>query len=137
MSTIEVNNEDGTTKEITARNEIESTCLQENCTKYTQTESTIYMQDPLRTMLGPTGDTQFCAQILDGTATYPVDTPLHTQEFFHQLKRLDNATSQPMELNITARDFKEGWNKMKEKQLQPVKLDCTLDISKLALRMIS
>ena len=43
VTTVEVDNTDGTTKELTARHDIEAACLKENYDKYTQTETTVCM----------------------------------------------------------------------------------------------
>ena len=54
VSTIEVDQDDGSSKDITARRDIETYCLQENYKKCTQTESTICIKDQQRTLLGST-----------------------------------------------------------------------------------
>ena len=115
VTTIEVETEEGITKELTSQNKIELACVQENYDKYTQTESTVCMKEPLKSLLGKTGNTQFCNEILAGTANFPADTPQHTVEFFEQLKQLGNIPNNPQTKQISSEDFKAGWKAMKEK----------------------
>ena len=114
VTTVEVDCKDGTNKELTSRPEIESACLTENYSKYTQTENTICMQDPLKTLLRPTGNTQFCDDILNGTATFPTGTPPYTVEFFNQMQRSERANQHSVTSNVTKDDFVQGWKLLKE-----------------------
>ena len=100
VTTVEADTSYGTTIELTDRKSIESACINENYSKYTHTESTICMNEPLKSLLGRTGDTPFCQRILDGTATFPTGTPQYTREFFQQMKCNPSAASQPLNLCI-------------------------------------
>ena len=112
--TVEVDCPDGTTKELTSRTDIELACLQENFSKYTQTEDTVCMQEPLRSLLGKTGTTEFCRNILEGTAVFPHNTPPYTIEFFNQMKRSDRANQHKVTNHISKEDYIDGWKLMKE-----------------------
>ena len=72
------------------------------------------MQEPLRSLLGRTGNTQFCQSILQGNAIFPHGTPPYTIEFFQQMKKSPRANSIPVTSNISKEDFIEGWKNMKE-----------------------
>ena len=89
--TIELQQEDGNTIELTDQQDIESAYIQENMRKYSQTNNTICMQEPLRSLLGKTGHTLFTDTILDGTAEFPPNTPQYTKEFLQQMKRSPRA----------------------------------------------
>ena len=114
ITTIEVEQDNGSTIELTNRHDIERVCLQENFKKYSQTESTICMQEPLRSLLGKTGETSFSARILDGTAILPPGTPLYTRELFQQLQRNPASNTFTFQPHLSSEDFKTGWTKMKE-----------------------
>ena len=101
VTTVEIDDVDGSMKDLTSRSAIESACLQENYNKYSQTKDTICMKEPLRSLLGRTGNTSFCESILKRTATFPPNTPAYTQEFFQQMKRSDNAFTQPVSMSST------------------------------------
>ena len=72
------------------------------------------MQDPLKTLLRPTGNTQFCDDILNGTATFPTGTPPYTVEFFNQMQRSERANQHYVTSNVTKDDFVQGWKLLKE-----------------------
>lgn len=114
VTTVEVTQEDGSTIELTDRLDIEHACIVENMKKYSQTENTICMQEPLRTLLGKTGTSTLCSNILDGTAQFPTNTPRYTKEFFHQLAMNPEAQNHPFHTRLTSEDFRDGWKKMKE-----------------------
>ena len=114
MTTVEVQQENGKVIEINEKASLEQACINENEVKYNQTSNTICMREPLRTLLGKTGDTPFCEAILEGTATMPAGTPQYTKELFQQLKQSSKATSKAVARDISEQDFKDGWKVMKE-----------------------
>ena len=120
--------EDGSMKELTSQHDIEAACVQENYNKYTQTESTEYMQEPLKTMLGKTGNTSFCQRILEGAAEFPPNTPQYTVEFFQQLQQVDNSQENNTQVKLSSEDFEAGWKVMKEKLRWQSKQGCTLEV---------
>jgi hypothetical protein len=63
--------EHGRTLELTDKFQIDEACLSENRKKYTQTEGTISSTEPIKSLLGKYGETQFCENVLDGSFQYP------------------------------------------------------------------
>ena len=114
VTTVEVTDEQGNVHEISDKNQIELECIKENDCKYTQTSNTVCMKEPLRSLLGKTGNTSFCDTILDGTAVLPQNIPPYTREFLQQLKRSPHAAKYQIPHHISENDFKEGWKVMKE-----------------------
>lgn len=107
--------EDGTIMEYTDKIAIEEACMRENERKYTQTESTPCMTEPLLSLLGTTGDSEACNQILNGTIQLPPEVDQYTAEFFNELKQ--EVLSEPLPSNtITTEEFCQFW-KMKKEQI--------------------
>ena len=115
VTTVEIDDYNGGSKELTSRSDIEAACLKENYDKYSQTNDTICMKEPLKSLLGCTGNTAFCESILQGNAIFPPGTPHYTREFLQQMKRSDRAFQQPVSSSISKGDFIEGWKVMKER----------------------
>ena len=86
LTTVTVNNQHGKT-ELTVKYLIDQACLKENMKKYLQTQGTICTNEPLRSLLGKFGETEFCDQILKGRAEFPAGTPEYVQDFFAQMKK--------------------------------------------------
>ena len=81
--------------------------------KYSQTNNTPCMRNPLQSLLG-IGETPFCQSILDRTFTPPPSTPQYTTEFFNELQQVDNINTPAPNINISSKIFSLGWKKMKE-----------------------
>ena len=75
--------------------------------KYSQTNNTPCMKNPLRSLLG-IGDTPFCQSILDGTFIPPPSTPQYTTEFFNKLQRVDPPNSPAPNINISSQIYSSG-----------------------------
>ena len=114
VSMVEVNAPDGTIMELVERQQLELACVQENHKKYDQTKETICMQEPFRSLLGTTGNTEFCNAVLSGTHVLPQHTPPYTAELFTQLKRHPMIQDTAVHGGVTSADFQNGWNIMKE-----------------------
>ena len=115
VESVEIEDDAGETSLVTNKEELERVCILENNSKYCQTHNTICMTEPLRSLLGPTGNTPFCQSILDGTATSPPGTPQYTQELFEQLQQVHQAhPSCAIQRGISESDYSEGWKIMKE-----------------------
>ena len=71
------------------------------------------MINPLWTLLGRYGETEFCQQILDGTFAPLPSMSQYTIEFFRELKRVQHAAPETF-LHISKDDYCTGWKKMKE-----------------------
>lgn len=106
--------QDGEVVDITEKEAMEEACMQENDSKYHQTESTPCMQEPLRSLLGEVGETDFAQSILQGTFRVPEGTNEYVSELFTELKMEDLQEEDKPEAKVLSDDFKNGWNKMKE-----------------------
>ena len=115
VTSVEVEQADGSMLEINEKEQLELACIAENDKKYSQTNNTICMTEPWRTLLGKTGTTAFCDSILAGTAELPDDTPIYTRELFQQLRQVHPTQNTAVNHGITEEEFKEGWKLMKEK----------------------
>lgn len=114
VTQVEVEREDGSLEEITTKRGIEKAGMNENKEKYSQTNNTPCMKEPLKSMLAYNGNTEAGREILDGNFKVPeeVENP-YAQEFFDQLERA-NLIEDPPPACISTKDFKEGWKVMKE-----------------------
>ena len=104
---------DGTISEITTKSEIELACINENQSKYRQTENTPCMNDPILHDLGYLGLTNAASSIINGNYTCPQNAPPFTEEFFQQFAYNPNTSTAPPNI-MTTSAFKQGWKKMKE-----------------------
>lgn len=102
------------TVDVTEKEAIEEACMEENNSKYHQTESTPCMQEPLRSLLGEVGETEFAQTILLGTFHVPEGTNPYVSELFKELKMVDLEEDQKPKAEVTSEDFRTGWKKMKE-----------------------
>ncbi len=64
-------NADGTIQELTTKKEMERACMIENEDRFSQSESTAFMQPPLLDDFGYLANTTAATQILQGTYTLP------------------------------------------------------------------
>ena len=74
--------DEGEQVEVLHKSGIEKACLAENKQKYRQTEPTPGMINPLRSLLGSYGDTDFCSAVLDGSFEPTPQMPTYTVDFF-------------------------------------------------------
>ena len=72
------------------------------------------MQPPLCDLLGPLANTQFCEDILQGTAVFPEGLDPYTVDFLKQLQKPPTVTLNEISTAISPTDWADGWNKMKE-----------------------
>lgn len=104
--------QNGSRVSVTSKPAIEEACMQENESKYRQTENTPCMREPLRTALG-IGTSQVSDLILAGTYTPPANTDTYTKELLRELQR-DNRAVTSYSPDISTGSFRNGWRKMKE-----------------------
>jgi hypothetical protein len=97
---------------ITTKEGIERECMKENDEKFRQTKTTPCMQEPLKSLLGRFGTTPFCDEILEGTATMPLQCNQYTRELLREMKKVANYHS--VSNTVSTEDFQQGWKKMKE-----------------------
>lgn len=114
VSRVVIPHNDGTTKVLMSKQEIEEACIQENEKKYSQTEGTPCMIHPLSNILGFLGLTEEAEAILDGTFEFPAECHPYTREFFAQMKRVPQAQNLAPPAAISTETFKQGWKVMKE-----------------------
>lgn len=113
LTKVIVQTEDGE-QELTSKEEIEQACMNENDAKYHQTEDTPCMKEPLRSLLGRVGETEFAEDILKGDFAAPEGTNKYVIEYFKELKRADIPKEKCPKPEITNEMFVEGWKKIKE-----------------------
>ena len=113
ISKVEVTR-DNTTIELTKEDDIVHALIEENENKYTQSEDTPPLQEPLKSLLGELADTPFCDSILEGTADIPETVGPYGTEFLQHLKKPPNITLNQIPAYISTSTFQSGWNKMKE-----------------------
>ena len=104
----------GQKTELTVKYLIDQACLEENLAKYTQAEGTICTREPIKSLLGRYGDTDFCERVLNGDAPIPEGTPQYVEELFTQLRYDREAIKDQVSLKITTKEFQNGWKKMIE-----------------------
>ena len=105
----------GRTVEIIDRSAVEKACIQENREKYSQALNTICMKEPLRSLLGLYGETDFSLNLLLGQAAIPPTLPNYTKEFLQHLQLDPNTSLDEIKPSVTQECFSQGWSKMKEK----------------------
>ena len=105
--------QDGSIKEFTTKEDIESACHAKNKKKFSQTNNTPVMTEPLAEKLGYDGLLSVCQQILDGTYTPPPGTDEYTIAYFKELKRPPQVLNPP-QASVSTSVFKEGWKKINE-----------------------
>ena len=81
--------------------------------RFTLTNDTPGMQEPLRSLLGR-GDTEVAKQILEGTYECPEDMDEGSKLFIKNLKARWTALKQTVSVVVTAEDFRSYWTKAKE-----------------------
>lgn len=106
--------EDGQTKELTDRLEIENAIHEENRAKFSQTHLTPPMTAPLLYDLGITGESIACAEILAGTYIPHPDTDPYAQEYLKELAMPKHIRNKPLPI-LETENYVSGWKKMKEK----------------------
>lgn len=114
VSRVEMKDNDGTTKVLTQKVEIEEACMKENEKKYMQTSNTPCMTGQLQRDLGYDGLTPSGEAILNGTYEPPPGTGQYTRELLQQLKMVDTIFDTVPEAKMTTTQFREGWKKIKE-----------------------
>ncbi len=114
VSRVEMKQDDGATKVLTQKVEIEKACMEENEKKYMQTSNTPCMTGQLQKDLGYDGLTPAGEAILKGTYEPPPDTGQYTRELLQQLKTVDAIFDDLPKAKMTTAQFSEGWKKITE-----------------------
>ena len=113
ITKVDTISDNGTTVELTTKSEIELACINENRSKYRQTENTPCMNGVLLQDLGFLGLTDSSSSIINGTYICPDDSPPFTNEFIHQFRLINHDIPSPPNI-MTTKSFTSGWKKMKE-----------------------
>jgi hypothetical protein len=115
VTKVEVELDNGSLREVTTKLGIEQECMTENIRKFRQTQLTPCMREPLRSLLGPLGNTASAQSILNGDFLAPIGTPQYTREFLAQLQKPPQQFATPKIAAMTTKEFQTGWRKMKER----------------------
>ena len=111
---IYVNDEDGR-RLVTDKNDIEDACIAENDSRFSQSEGTPPMIEPLLTDLGYLADTPEAAAILEGSYIPPPETDKYAILFLQELRMPENVRNNPMsDVEVTPERNKAAWSKQKE-----------------------
>ena len=113
IAKVEFLNEDGTYSTVDIQEEVEAAIMKNNEARFRLTESTPFMQEPLRSEVGFFGATAAAQQMLDGTYVCPEGTDEFTRHFVDALKK-DNNNRDPISTNISKEDFSAYWRKARE-----------------------
>jgi hypothetical protein len=83
--------------------------MEENESKYKQTQQSPSMQEPLVSDIGYLGMTEECEKILEGTYTIPEGVNQYTRELPEHMKQLPlYHHNPPSKAEISTKTFKEG-----------------------------
>jgi hypothetical protein len=81
---------DGSTKECTTKADIESTCLAEKDTRFSQSLGTPFLSQPVLSEFGLLGDSSISAWVMNGTYTPPTGTDPHACLLLPFFRKLDH-----------------------------------------------
>ena len=113
MSTtsVVITNPDGSSTEITDKNQMVQAIIRENINKYHQCEDSCpFLKQPLRDIFGAYGETDATEEVLQGFFQAPLTGNDLTQLFIDQCQ----STNTRSDLRHTVRQFEESWERMKE-----------------------
>jgi hypothetical protein len=100
---------------VTSKEGIEIACIHENDSRFSQSENTPPMTEPLLSELGLFADTEQAQQILDGTYECPLGTDKYAALLIQELRMPANVIDNPVPITeITPESNRIGWNKQKE-----------------------
>ena len=109
-----VNDQEGR-RLVTTKQAIEAACINENLERFTQSESTPFMQEPLLSALGFLADTPEADAILDGTYEPPPGTDRYAKLLIQELRMPENVRNNPMpQTDVTPDVNRQAWNRQKE-----------------------
>jgi hypothetical protein len=109
-----VNSQEGR-RLITKNEDIEDACIEENIARFSQSEDTPFMQEPLLSALGYLADTPAAESILQGTYKPPTELDRYTKLFINELRMPDNIRNgHQMSDEVTCKGNKRAWSRQKE-----------------------
>jgi hypothetical protein len=104
--------QNGHSKKLSSKNEIEVVIIEENRHKYHQTENYCpFLQDPLLSDFGMFGKGPGTTQVLNGTYRCHDSIDEYTRDYI----KLCKLSSTHIKLDRSAQDFKKGWRKTDER----------------------
>lgn len=102
-------------QEVTDKEDIERILMQVNKEKFQEANATSFMQDPLRSDVGPRGTTVAAEQILLGTYAVPDSIDENTVNFLQALQMPDAVRlSEHVETDISLDEHIKFWRKARE-----------------------
>ena len=130
---ITVIDENGISKDITEKEQMEKAIMEENVHKYHQTEATCpFLKEPLKSEFGQYREKEKTYEVTEGDYEIPEGIDQYTRDFIKVCARKEEDKLTDMER--TPMEFKNSWEKMKEK---PRLMDLyILVIIKLGLRIM-
>jgi hypothetical protein len=109
-----ISNEQGR-RTVTSKEDIEDACIEENISRFSQSNNTPLMQEPLLSLIGYLANTQAAEDILQGTFETPPETDKYTKLLIAELRMPDNIRTNPMTQNdVTPEDNRRAWSKQRE-----------------------
>jgi hypothetical protein len=114
LSSILVENEDGTTRWITDKAEMEKKLIEQFQKHYSQADGTPFTQSPLMDILGPYGTTEEATWLFDGTCHIDDNSDIDkaAKAILMNLKKHDGTKN--VCDHITADDLRQGYSKWRE-----------------------
>ena len=101
--------------ECSTRKDINDLLMEVNPVKYKQCGNSPFLQEPLLTAFGYTGDTAATEQVLAGTYVPPPGTARYTQLLLQHMKRPSTITPAPMTPDfVSTEDHQQSWRRAKE-----------------------
>jgi hypothetical protein len=100
---------DGSTKECTTKADIESACLAENDSHFSQSLSTPFLSQPLLGVFGLLGNSTVSARVVSGTYMPPTGTDPHACPLLPFFRKGDHV--QDFSMNITHNKFVQSWHR--------------------------
>ena len=99
----------------TSKDAIEDACITENLQRFSQSNNTPPMTEPLLTDLGYLADTPEAQMILDGTYQAPPGTDYYTTLLLNELRMPDSIRNDPMpQTTVTPTQNQQAWKRQKE-----------------------
>jgi hypothetical protein len=100
---------------MTTKDEIEIACIHENDSRFSQSENTPPMTDPLLSDLGLLAETEQVQEILQGIYVPPPDTDKYAALLIRELKMPNNVINNPVpQIEVTPEMNRDAWRKQRE-----------------------
>ncbi len=114
LSSILVENEDGTTERITDKTDMEGKLIEQFQKHYSQADGTPFTQSPLTDILGRYGTTEEARWLFDGTFQMEDDPEIGeaAKSILRKLKKQDG--TKDIRDHISADDLRQGYSKWRE-----------------------